>query len=212
MRLHEQLRVGIDDDGLPVHRSFISPKDDALGGPDAHDPIEERTLRDGGYEARDKLIGVAAELVRSGAGFELATRAEGGERVPNVGLVVQSHANFYAPLLAPRPPEGSVIAARKRGQGQGDDLRAQARRRRDRDPLRARDRPRRAPRRARRRGRDARRPRVAPRRVAARQAPPLVTGLASADRRSAAFWPPLRHGAKSIPRGSASARGPRGGH
>jgi DNA-binding MarR family transcriptional regulator len=117
VRLHEQLRVGVDDEGFFVHRSFISPKDAALRGPDADDPLEERTLRDGGYTARDRLIGVAAELARSGAGFELATRTEKGKRVPSVGLVVQSHANFPAPLLALGPPEGSVVAARKRGKG-----------------------------------------------------------------------------------------------
>jgi hypothetical protein len=58
------------------HAPFcLSPKDAALGGPGAHDPIEERTLRDGGFEARDRWIGVAVELVESPAGFALATRA-----------------------------------------------------------------------------------------------------------------------------------------
>ena len=116
VRLHEQLRVGLDGDGLPVHRSFVSPKDKALGGPEASDPIEERTLRDGGYEASDKLIGVAAELVRTGAGFELATRVENGAELPNVGLIVQAHKNFYRPLRTYRRHQDKVIAARKRGE------------------------------------------------------------------------------------------------
>ena len=117
MRLHEQLRVAYDGGGIPVFRSFVSPKDPSLGGPDADDPVEQRTLRDGGYEASDKLIGVAAELVRAGAGFELATRTENGEAIPNVGLIVQAHKNFYRPLRAYRRHQDKVVAARKRGQG-----------------------------------------------------------------------------------------------
>ena len=117
MRLHEQLRVAYDGGGIPVFRSFVSPKDPSLGGPDADDPVEQRTLRDGGYEASDKLIGVAAELVRTGAGFELATRVENGAELPNVGLIVQAHKNFYRPLRAYRRHQDKVIAARKRGTG-----------------------------------------------------------------------------------------------
>lgn len=116
VRLHEQLRVGIDGEGLPVHRSFVSRKDPALRGPGARDPIEERTLRDGGFEARDRRIGVAAELAETRTGFEVATRVEGGKTLPNVGLVVQADANFYKPLLARRRLQDRVIAARKRGQ------------------------------------------------------------------------------------------------
>jgi DNA-binding MarR family transcriptional regulator len=117
VRLHEQLRVGLDDEGIPVHRSFISPKDPALGGPDARDPIEERTLRDGGFEARDRWIGAAAELAETPQGFVLATRTVGGEELKNVGLLVQSEQNFYKPLLARRGLQDRVIAVRKRGQG-----------------------------------------------------------------------------------------------
>lgn len=117
VRLHEQLRVGFDDGGIPVFRSFVSPRDFALGGPDADDPVEERTLRDGGFRASEKLIGVAAELVRTGAGFELATRLENGVELPNVGLIVQARTNFYRPLRAYRSREDKVIGARKRGTG-----------------------------------------------------------------------------------------------
>jgi DNA-binding MarR family transcriptional regulator len=116
VRLHEQLTVGLDDEGISVHRSFISPKDPALGGPDADDPIEERTLRDGGFEARDRRVGVAAELVDTPEGFVLATRTVNGEELPNVGLLVQSDKNFYKPLLARRRLQDRVIAVRKRGQ------------------------------------------------------------------------------------------------
>jgi DNA-binding MarR family transcriptional regulator len=117
VRLHEQLRVGVDGGGLPVHRTFISTKDLALRGPAAHDPIEERTVRDGGFEASDRRIGVAAELISSGTGFELATRVERRQTLPNVGLLVQSDKNFYRPLRAYRQHQDKVIAARKRGKG-----------------------------------------------------------------------------------------------
>jgi len=117
VRLHEQLRVAIDEEGLPVHRSFISLKDAALGGPEARDPVEERTLRDGGFEARERRIGVAAELVRTATGFEVATRTENGEELPTVGLIVQADKNFYTPLRVYRSHQDRVIAARKRGKG-----------------------------------------------------------------------------------------------
>jgi hypothetical protein len=117
VRLHEQLRVGVDGDGLVVRRSFISPKDPALGGPEALDPIEERTVRDGGFPARDRWIGVAAELAETPEGFVLATRTENGEELPNVGLLVQSDPNFFRPLARRRRLQDRVIAARKRGQG-----------------------------------------------------------------------------------------------
>jgi DNA-binding MarR family transcriptional regulator len=117
VRLHEQLRVGVDADGLVVRRSFISPKDTALGGPQAHDPIEERTVRDGGFPARERWIGVAAELAETPEGFVLATRTENGEELPNVGLLVQSDPNFFRPLAKRRRLQDRVIATRKRGQG-----------------------------------------------------------------------------------------------
>ena len=117
VRLHEQLRVGPGEDGVAVHRSFISPKDDALGGPGADDPVEERTVRDGGYAARDRVIAVAAQLEPAGNGYELATRADDGGSTPNVGLLVQAHSNFFRPLLALEPTGGSAFAARKRGKG-----------------------------------------------------------------------------------------------
>jgi DNA-binding MarR family transcriptional regulator len=117
VRLHEQLRVGVDGEGLPVHRSFISPRDPALRGRDARDPIEERTLRDGGFVAPDRRIGVAAELADTGKGFELATRVEGDKTLPNVGLIVQADKIFYRPLRAYRNHQDKVIAARKRGKG-----------------------------------------------------------------------------------------------
>jgi DNA-binding MarR family transcriptional regulator len=62
VRLHEQLPVATDHDGVLVYRSFISPKDPALGGEDADDPIERRTLQSSGWPARDRMIGWAAEL------------------------------------------------------------------------------------------------------------------------------------------------------
>ena len=102
VRLHEQLRVAYDDGGFPVFRSFVSPKDPSLGGPEADDPIEERTLRDGGYPARDRWIGAAAELTETAEGFVLATRTENGAELPNVGLLVQSERNFYEQLLVSR--------------------------------------------------------------------------------------------------------------
>ena len=61
MRLHVQLPVGVDNEGTFVYRSFVSPKDQGLGGETADDPIEERTLQDGGWRASDMLIGVAAD-------------------------------------------------------------------------------------------------------------------------------------------------------
>ena len=63
------------------------------------------------------MIGVAAELQRSGEGFELATRTEAGRTSPNIGLIVQAFQNFYEPLYARADLEGAVIAVRKRGKG-----------------------------------------------------------------------------------------------
>ena len=55
VRLHEQLPVATDANGLLVYESFISPKDPALGGEDADDPIERRTLLSGGWPAREDV-------------------------------------------------------------------------------------------------------------------------------------------------------------
>ena len=53
VRLHVQLPVGVDSAGRFVYRSFVSPRDEGLGDEAAHDPIEARTLEDGGWPARD---------------------------------------------------------------------------------------------------------------------------------------------------------------
>lgn len=120
VRLHLQLPVGVDDDNLLVFRSFVSPRDPALGGTEAQDLVEQRTLRDGGYEARDYRVFPAAELVESSVGFELASRYEGDVLVPNLGLIVQSDRNFGGRLRRYRKRiPGSVIGARKRGNGLG---------------------------------------------------------------------------------------------
>jgi hypothetical protein len=64
-----------------------------------------------------RRIAVAVELVESPTGFPLATRNHDGQDVPNIGLVVQSEANFFGRLLDSPPPPGKVLAVRKRGQG-----------------------------------------------------------------------------------------------
>ena len=118
VRLHEQLPVATDDNGALVYRSFISPQDPALGGEDAEDPIERRTLQSGGWPARDRMIGWAAELsLQEDGSFRLATRIEDGEERPNVGLVVQADTNFYSPLIKCLPGWDGVVAVRKRGTG-----------------------------------------------------------------------------------------------
>ena len=118
VRLHEQLPVATDDNGALVYRSFISPQDPALGGEDAEDPIERRTLQSGGWPARDRMIGWAAELsLQEDGSFCLATRIEDGEERPNVGLVVQADTNFYSPLIKCVPGWDGVVAVRKRGTG-----------------------------------------------------------------------------------------------
>jgi hypothetical protein len=119
VRLHEQLPVAQDEYGLLVYRSFISPKDPNLGGEDADDPIESRTLRDGGWAAKDRRIGWAAQLEHTddGMGFRLATRLEDGEERPNIGLVVQADKNFYKPLIESKYLHDCVICVCKHGAG-----------------------------------------------------------------------------------------------
>jgi hypothetical protein len=70
-----------------------------------------------GFEARDRWIGIAAELDETPEGFALATRADGAEEVLSVGLLVQSEANFYRPLVERGYRRGDVLAVRKRGRG-----------------------------------------------------------------------------------------------
>jgi DNA-binding MarR family transcriptional regulator len=113
---HEQLPVGLDEDGLMVYRSFVSPKDPSVGGEGAHDPIELRTLQNGGYSASDRWIGRAAELELVDGGFKAATRIEGGKQRPIIGLIVQAERNFYRPLIKSTYLHGGVIAVRKLGQ------------------------------------------------------------------------------------------------
>jgi DNA-binding MarR family transcriptional regulator len=95
---HEQLRVGYDDSGLTVRRSFISPRDPSLGGPEALDPITDRVLRDDGYPPAQKLFAWAVQLRKTKHGFEVATRIENGQKRDNVGLIVQAPRNFYLHL------------------------------------------------------------------------------------------------------------------
>ena len=117
VRFHEQLPVAVDQDGLTVYRSFVSPRDPSLGGEDADDPVEARTLQHGGYPARDRWIGWAAELEQTKDGFKLATRLDAGEELLNIGLIVQAEHNFYRELVKSTYLHDGVIAVRKRGKG-----------------------------------------------------------------------------------------------
>jgi DNA-binding MarR family transcriptional regulator len=110
--LHEQLPVTQDDIGF-VYESFISPRDEALGDPAAHDHIEERTLLNEGWPARIKYIGLVAEAVLAGGGFAVAEYQRDGVSVSRVGLIVQAKSNFYDKL---RSRDTGVISVRKRGQ------------------------------------------------------------------------------------------------
>jgi hypothetical protein len=104
--------------GVLVYRSFISPKDPVLGGEEADDPIEQRTLLSGGWPARERMIGWAAELSREpDGGFRLATRIEDGVERPNIGVVVQAESNFYSRLSRSVSRWEGVVAVRKRGTG-----------------------------------------------------------------------------------------------
>ena len=118
VRLHEQLPIGTDANGVLVYRSFISPQDPALGGEDAEDPIARRTLQSGGWPARDRMIGWAAELSpEEGGSFRLAIRTEDGVERSNVGVVVQSETNFYSLLCKSLASWDGIVAVRKRGSG-----------------------------------------------------------------------------------------------
>jgi DNA-binding MarR family transcriptional regulator len=113
--LHEQLPVAQDDIGF-LYRSFISPKDETLGDPSAHDPIEERTLLSDGYPARIKYMGLVAEAMQVDDGFAVAVDEREGVQVPRIGLVVQAKNNFYDKLRSRHTGVG-VFGVRKRGKG-----------------------------------------------------------------------------------------------
>lgn len=99
VRFHEQVRVGLDDEGVPIYQSFVSLKDPSLDGPSGFDPIEER-----GQLAKDRLLACGAELEKTNDGFRLTSRFEREKPVANVGLIVQARFNFFEPLhrLGPR--------------------------------------------------------------------------------------------------------------
>jgi hypothetical protein len=119
VRLHIQLSV-IQHRGEHMgfdYASFVSPKDPALAGPLANDPLEDRLLQEGGFPARDKWIGSAVELAKDGKTFRVKQRDDTDLDAPCVGLIVQSHYNFCGPLLARPDLHERIIKTVKRGKG-----------------------------------------------------------------------------------------------
>jgi hypothetical protein len=110
---HEQLRVGLDADGLVVRRSFISPRDDALLGEDAPDPLSERVLADGGYRASNRVFAWAVQLEETPSGFEVTQHRDGESDLPSVGLIVQAYRNFFAPIERLAVPTGVILKTRR---------------------------------------------------------------------------------------------------
>jgi hypothetical protein len=119
---HEQLRVGYDDHGLTLRRSFVSPRDPNLADPDGPDPVTARTLSDGGYPPADKIFAWAVQLRKTQNDFEVATRIEDGQEVENVGLIVQAATNFFHPLSqVPDVTRTAVKVVRKKDEKHDQD-------------------------------------------------------------------------------------------
>lgn len=105
VEMYQYIVVGHKDNGDPIYRTFISPRDPALlsDNPDARDYLRERGL----YPKR-RQVALAVELEpqietvrgkRRPVGFSVSertyTKEDGTETVvPAVGVIIQSHVFF----------------------------------------------------------------------------------------------------------------------
>jgi len=108
-RLWLQLQVEFDQNGLPQHLTLLAEED-----PDA-DPIS--VLVPSRWEDRkDQVLALAVEIEEADTGYRLAEYVdEQGELRPAVGVIVQSSANFFTPLLA--QPHGKILRVQGTGEG-----------------------------------------------------------------------------------------------
>lgn len=131
VEMYQYIVVGHKQNGDPIYRTFISPRDPGLlaENPDARDYLRER-----GLFARRRQVALAVELEpqietvrgkRKPVGFSVAQRTyenqDGSEKiVPAVGIIIQSHLFFgwFATFAEDYDVEDHVFKVTRRGNDQ----------------------------------------------------------------------------------------------
>jgi hypothetical protein len=108
--MHQFIITGERDNGSYVYNDFVSRKDPAFDGEDGYDPIWDR------FEVQPRLKSVALAAVlqpkRSAGkitGWELASKARRDDTIDDIGLIVQTPANFFRWLTTFADDTGNAI-------------------------------------------------------------------------------------------------------
>lgn len=108
--MHQYIITGERDNGSYIYNDFVSRKDPAFDGEDGYDPIWDRFE----VQPRLKCVALAAVLQpqrKAGkiTGWEVASKERRDDTVPDIGLIIQTPANFFRWLTTFADDTGNAI-------------------------------------------------------------------------------------------------------